>query len=627
MLEMHVRSCPTVKLTLMVRLIPPPWFKEKYPEEREMEAVNFKEENPPLKPSKVTGGLLGSEKFRLLSEKYLEAFVKHCESGPYANHIFGYQLFGGDAGEWYWPGLFSGTALTGYSEPTRQGLIKFLRKKYKNDVNALRKAWRNDQLTFETVKMPSPKRRMASENGLFRDPETTQDIYDVRSYLNDRTAECFLSASSIIRKLAPNKIVCIYNGYSLLFSKSTAIMFAGLQTVSRAIRSPLIDQLAAPIDYGLRRYKMPGVNINAFSASAALYNKSIWREEDTPTHLYELGLNSRSGSLRETIEIKRRSFGYTMAGRDGFWYCWQMNLPGFHQNEIMEDSAKMKKIADASVNRSRRSVAKVALIFDENETLMHTNPCGFAKFIEACNWTVYREMHNSGIPFDVYFPDDLANPKMPDYKMYVFLNQWAISDQLTDIIRKKLARNNALAVWQYAPGYIRNGRFDLDSMKKITGIGFTEERIRTTFAPEDIRNSQSPLVRGFTLDEEGMTLSPRFSAKQEPGTEILAKAKGLNIMARAGRSFWTLLPLTQELIRNLCREEGIHIYSNDGHTLVANESYLMVHTRKDGPFTVTLPSARKVTECIRNRNFGITKTIHENLAAGTTAIYLLEKTE
>ncbi|MBO4631494.1 MAG: beta-galactosidase [Lentisphaeria bacterium] len=626
MLEMHVKSCPTVKLNVMVRLIAPEWFKKKYPEELEMQAANFKEDNPPLKPCLKAGGLLGSEKFRKMSEKFLEAFIEHCEKGPYANHIYSYQLFAGDAGEWYWPGLFAGTSLTGYSEPTRQGLIKFLRKKYNNDVNALRKAWRNDQLTFETVKMPSPKRRLSSEHGLFRDPATAQDIYDIRCYLNARTAECFLSATSLVRRLAPKKIVGIYGGYAMLFAKGVPIMFSGLQTLSQSIRSSSIDFIATPLDYGLRRYKMPGVNINAFEASAALYNKSIWREEDIPTHLYELDLNSRSGSLRETLEVKRRAFGYTLAGRAGFWYCWQMNLPGFHQDEIMEDSAKMKKIADASVNRSRKSVAKVALIFDEYESLMYTNAAGYGRFMNACSWSFYRDMHNSGIPFDVYFPDDLANPKMPDYKMYVFLNQWAISDKLADIIRKKLARNQAMAVWQYAPGYIYNKRFDLNNMKKLTGISFTENMKQRNFAPEQIRYSKSPLAQGLSL-EDSLTLSPAFSAKQEPGTEILATANGLNILARAGRSLWSLLPLTPELIRNLARSEGIHIYSNDGNTLVVNESYLMVHTRKDGPFTVSLPAERKVTECIRNRDFGTTKTIHENLPAGTTAIYLLEKTK
>ncbi len=622
MLENYVANCPTNKLHIVISLTPPKWLRDKYPEEMEMNVLDWNSSTPRTAPCAVSGSPLGSENYQAMSEKMLEEVIRHCEQSKYKNHIFGYQLFGGDAGEWYWTGLFTGGGITGYSEPTRQSLIKFLRKKYDNNVNALRNAWRDETLEFETVKMPDPKRRMASENGLFRNPATTQDITDVRQFLNERTAECFLSATGIIRKNAPGKIVGIYNGYAMLYSKSSSMLFAGLQTLATAIRSPNIDIISTPIDYGLRRYGMPGVNINAFSASAALYGKMIWREEDIPTHLYELGHNSRSGSLRETLEVKRRAYGYTMAGRTGFWYCWQMNLPGFHQDEIMEDTEKMMKIAKESVECSRESVAEVALIFDENEPLLYTNPWHFGAFVEACNWSIYRDLHNSGIPFDVYFPDDLANPKMRDYKMYIFLNQWALNDKLASIIKKKLARNNAMAVWQYAPGYIRNGKFDVDAMRELTGIKFTERRDNNNFAAEKVKFAESPLVAGVSYDEP-YKLYPAFSANPEDGTEILAQLFGVNVMARKDKSFWTLFPLTVPLVRNLCASEGIHIYSDDGNTLIVNESYLMVHTLKEGPFTVRLPSTRNVTECISGKSFGATDKIQDNLPVGTTAIYKL----
>ena len=622
MLETYVSNCPTNKLYIVISLSVPKWLKEKYPEVAEMQVQGWNSPNPKIVPCAVTGGLLGSEKFQQMSEKMLEEYIRHCEQSKYRNHIFGYQLFGGDAGEWYWPGLFTGGGFTGYSEPTRQCFIKFLRKKYNNDIEALRRAWRNEKLDFDSVQIPEAKRRMASENGMFRNPMTTQDVTDVRQFLNERTAECFLSATGIIRKNAPGKIVGIYNGYAMLYSKSSSLLFAGLQTLATAIRSPNIDLISTPIDYGQRRYGMPGVNINAFSASAALHGKMIWREEDIPTHLYELGHNSRSGSLRETLEVKRRSYGYALASRTGFWYCWQMNLPGFHQDEIMEDTERMMRIAKESVGRSRKSVAEVALIFDENEPLIYTNPWQFGAFVEACNWSIYRDLHNSGIPFDVYFPDDMANPKMRDYKIYIFLNQWALDDSLATIIKGKLARNNALAVWQYAPGYIRNGKFDVNAMHDLTGIKFTERRDNNNFAANKVKFAESPLVSGVSYDEP-YKLYPAFSADAEGGTEILATLFGMNTMARKGKSFWSLFPLTVPLVRNLCAAEGVHIYSDDGNTLVVNESYLMVHTLKDGPFTVRLPSPRNITECISGKSSGTTDIIQDNLKAGTTAIYKL----
>ena len=623
LLKLYVETAPSVKITVVLGLTPEPWFWQKYPEEMERHIRD------PRNLSKTDGynakaGVLGSDKFKSLSEDLLTAVVRHCESGPYANHICGYQLFGGAAGEWYWPGLFAHGGNTGYSEPTRQGLIRYLRKKYKNDVGALRKAWRNDLLTFETVKMPDPIRKRGAENGIFRDRDAAQDVIDSREYLIDRTRECFLAAVGIVRKNAPGKIVGIYNGYVVLYAHMSVLPFTGLQTLSDAFYSPDIDIIATPVDYGMRRHRQPGVNINGFNGTAALYGKSVWREEDSATHLSQTSNNSRAGSLRETLEVKRRAFGYTLAGNYGFWYCWQMPLHGFHQDEIMEDTAKMKKIADASVNHSRKSVAEVAVIFDEKDSLLYSTPTRYSAFIRSSLWDVYRELHNTGIPFDMFFTSDLNHPKMRDYKMYIFLNQWAVDRNTIGQIKAKLARNGALAVWQYAPGYLENGRVSLSAMTALTGLRFAEKRSAVKFIPEKIAYRKSPLTDGIER-EDPLVFSPVFDVQPEAGVEILSTCAGMNIMAKKGRNFWTLLPLTPRLIRNLCREAGVHVYSEDGNTFIVNESYLMIHTLSDKPFTVTLPEVRHVTECISGKDLGRTQKISDRFPAGTTAIYRLKK--
>lgn len=625
LLKTYVEGCPTVKITLVISLTPEKWFWEKYPEEMECHVRNFRSKNAKVVPWNARTGQLGSEKFRLLSEKMLKAVIRHCEKSPYANHIYGYQLFGGDAGEWYWPGLFTHGGSTGYSEPTRQQLIRYLRKKYNNDVKALQKAWRDHKLTFETVKMPSPMRRYAAENGLFRDPGTTQDITDVRKFLTERTKECFLSATKIIRENAPNKIIGIYNGYVILYSHKSNIFFSGMQNLSDAFRSPYIDLISTPIDYEFRRYKHPGVNINGFNGTAALYGKSLWREEDSGTHLIQSSTNSRAGSLRETLEVKRRAYGYTMAGNYGFWYCFQMPLHGFHEEKIMEDTRRMKRLADASVNHSRKSVAQVAVVFDEKDSVLYCTPSRYSDFLKASLWDLYVKLHNAGIPFDLYFTEDLSHKKMPDYKMYIFMNQWAVNDDTLTMIRKKLARNNALAVWQYAPGYFRNGKTDLKNMSRVTGMQFAEKRKAISFAPRSVRYKDSALTKGVPMRKESLVLSPVFSVKPSPGVEILSTANGLNIMAQKGNHFWTLLPLNTQLIHNLCKKASVHIYSKDQNTLMVNESYLMVHTLNDRPFTVDLPGRFKVKACIGGKTAGITKQIREKVPAGTTCIYHLEK--
>jgi hypothetical protein len=91
------------------------------------------------------------------------------------------------------------------------------------------------------------------------------------------------------------------------------------------------------------------------------------------------------------------------------------------------------------------------------------------------------------------------------------------------------------------------------------------------------------------------------------------------------RSVWTLLPPSRELLTNLCQYAGVHVYSHGGETLLANDSYVMVHAPNAGPINITLPKEYEVFDCIDNHNLGITKVIQANLPqSGMTKIYRLK---
>ena len=629
MLAMHVKTCPTVKLEVHLGTATPAWFRKKYPEEDEMQArMPF---TSPLNLKKWVGSasLLGSERYIQAANRMIRDVVKHCEESPYANHIWGYHLNGGDAGEWYWPGQFTFGGLTGYSQPTRELFRKYLRKKYNNDVSALRKAWKNDKIDFETVEIPHPHRRwQKSENYIFRDPEQVQDIADIRHFMQERTVYCVTEAARAIKETAgKHKLVTVYYGYPILYANRKDLAFSGLQTTSEIFRSPYIDRVATPHDYSQRRCGDPGVVINGFNGSARLFNKGIWIEEDSSTHLSEQNKNTRTSTLRETLEVKRRAFGYTIAHNIGFWYCWQVALPAFHQDEVMEDCAKMTAIARKAYAKPRKSVAEVAVVFDEKDSLTYISPAWGNTYVRQCCWDVYRELYQTGAPFDMYLLGDLDHPDMPDYKVYVFMNTWSVTPDMRKKIHDKISRNNALAVWQYAPGFLDGTRFSLKNMESLTGFAFDMEKRNTVAGGNADIQSAHPIMKGISA--QPAKFGPVFSCKEGNGAEILIRSEGRNIAAYRPmprwRSFWTLLPLNQKLLRNLYDFAGVHIYSRGGETLVCNESYLMVHPPKPGKITIALPEAKTVLESISGRQFGKCKTFSDEVKyRGTTRIYELK---
>ena len=626
-LKLYVENCPANKIAPQINLTPPEWFKKKYPQELEQQVISKPGEPEVLSTWKGHGSLHGSDLYMNLAYKMIRALVKHCETSPYANHIWGYHLAGGDANEWYWPGQFT-PGYTGYSAPTQKLFRDYIRKKYKNDLSLLRKAWQNPAITFETVRVPSIERRLTSENLIFRDPARSQDVTDIRLFMQERTLHCAIESAKAVKEAAgKDKIVFTYYGYPLLYAGSTLMPFSGLQTTTEIFKSPYIDMLATPIDYSLRRCGEPGVNINGFTGTARLYNKLIFREEDSPTHLATTNLNSRTPTLRETNEIKRRSLGYTLTGPYGFWYCWMMGFHGFHQEEIMEDAAKLLEISKASLNLPQNSVAEAAVILDEKDSITYLAPERMNKFLTDTTWGVFRSLHQAGAPFETYMLSDLENPRMPDYKIYFFLNAWSITPQQRQMIHRKLTRNNALAVWLYAPGYLNGKTFSLQNMEKLTGIRFKDLRKTMTLGSDVDKVGNPALLKRF-VEFPAHTFGPVFHA-DETSAGILLKSRDLNIMAYkqmpGWRSFWTLLPPDLAIIRNLYDHANVHIYSRRGDTLTVNGSYLMLHAAKPGKVTIKLPRKQHVKECFTRKDLGKTDTITDEIPQkGTTRIWQLK---
>jgi len=624
-LALYIKTNPRCKIDVVLGTTPPAWYRKQFPEEQEEYYVNW--QRPEKKRWTGHGGLLGSDRYLKDSVRMIEDIVRHIENGPYAAHVYGYLITGGDAGEWYWPGQFAGGgSATGYSAPTRKAFRDWVRRRYNNDVSALRKAWNDPQLDFDKVELPLPKERFASENLFFRDPVRAAAVIDCRKFYQERTAMNAISYIKAIRRAAPGKQITTYYGYPMLYAGNPALAFSGLQTVSDILKCPELNWIATPIDYNQRRGGDAGANIAGYIGSAKLHGKGIWREEDIRTHLFERLTSGRTGSLRETCEVLRRAYAYTIADDYGFWYICQCGLHGYHQNEVMEDAARMKKIADEAARTDRRDISEVAIVFDEKDSLNFLAPKTSGNdFVSECIYCVFRKLHRMGAPFKLYFIDDLSDPKMPDYKLYIFLNQWSANAEQISAIHLKLAKNHATAFWCYAPGYLDGKRFSTDNMKKLTGFDFLEERamrhLSTTFDPAG-KFAKLPAL-------EAPAAGPVFSAKPGKGVQIVGRCGKYNTAAVLDlpdfRSVWSLLPPNREMLTALCELAGVHVYSRDGATLLANDSYVAIHSADTKPVEIKLPRKGNVVECISQKEYGAADRIKFTPEyVGQTAIFKIK---
>ena len=414
--ETMIKANPKAQIMPYLYLRPPTWFIQRFPEEIEKYYASETE----LKPY-YTAAPLASAKWQEVSKRNVRDMVRHIEESSYAGHVDGYVIACGDAGEWYWPGTFSGQGMPGYSNATKERFRKWLKVKYENDDKLLQRAWDNAAVTLATAEVPAPQLRGATEHFVFRDKQKACQVFDYREFMNTITLENITETCKTVKESSDfKKAVFIYYGYSMLhLGKGATLHKGGLHDLSAVMKSPYVDVIITPLDYTKRRGGEPGLNINGFYASAKLHNKLIWQENDLRSHFHTKPEFGRTANLQETITVFQRGFGMSLTNGAGFWWMPFANS-WYHQEETMRAVANIKRAADASLKvKAKESVSQVAIIFDE-KSCDYTAVSEAKKLVDSLYWETYAEASRMGTPFDLYLLPDLKNPKMPDYKLLDF---------------------------------------------------------------------------------------------------------------------------------------------------------------------------------------------------------------
>ena len=133
----------------------------------------------------------------------------------------------------------------------------------------------------------------------------------------------------------------------------------------------------------------------------------------------------------------------------------------------------------------------------------------------------------------------------------------------------------------------------------------------------DIKKSKVHLYPGiFAEDGEAIahfldTRKPSISIKETEGfTSIYCGSKFLSA----------------DVIKEIARFAGCHIYSDTDDVLYANNDYVAIHAAKSGVKTINLPSEASAYEVYEDKYYSnISKTITLDMLKGETKMFRLEK--
>lgn len=636
----------------------------------------------------------GSEKWRRDAASAVEETMDKIDSLPYADRIIGYFFSAGGTSEWYYinpmhygekvvysdSGGFEQTAervnedIVGDTSPAfKRAFSAYLKEIYGTD-EALRRAWGDDSVSLDEPRIPTGEERYfiygvdhdlthpiglranspapptptnGTNKGLFINMERTRVTYDFYRALHLITADAVMHFGKLVKEK--------YNGKKLsgaFYGAAGSTKFFDFGTVggvSKILESPYIDFLASPSVYENRQLGGYAGQRQVFD-SYRVHGKMFVCEDDTRTHhendfyrdAFELY------SIHDTENMLKREFGRNICTDvQAWWFDQIIGGKRYKDPEIYKLFKKQQKIAEEFYSGDRRKCSEIAFIYDEESYAVVSNESSVQNVELLRNY----ETDIIGAPYDRYYHTDLD--LAPDYKLYVFVNCYYLTDKEREQIKRKLRKNRATALFLWANGVINpdaeriqgaENVADLVGMSikeedavrygkfKVTGESFTKNldrgEIYGDFKRRMCANASSYTAR---VRSSKVFLTPAYTANDEKaenlGHFLDTGAPALSVKECDGyiSVYCGSKYVSADILREVARFAGCHIYEESGDVIYANRRYLTHHAASSGKKIIRLPEVVRVTDAYTGEDFGVTDRITLDVIKGDTTMLRLDK--
>lgn len=602
-----IRADPKARFHLRVHLEPmADWWPELYPEECEVTSLG-RQDHPSY----------ASQVWRKQTTDFLEAFEAHIRGIGMADRIVAYNIGAGHTGEWVKTGSSMAAPCGDYSGPMRSHFRTYLRERYGEDEYALRKAWNNSDITFDTCEVPTVGQQLDATNYAFRDPCLEHNVIDYFNCLAELCADLIIGFCRTLKDGSDGKApTAVFYGYLLDLawnsgffgewperwweSEYSTTQRCGHLGLRKVLLSPYVDYLASPYSYGFRG--IGGVGPSMIPAEAArIHGKLVIIEDDSRLHLYEDD-NTYGAvyNLQDCIAISRRNFNQLITRGEGAW--WPLSEMARHP-KFHSELKKYRKLGTFATRYLERSPsAEIAVLLDDESFVYETakNNVDIPLIIQQR----HQGLPRLGAPFDIYMLDDLIEGRMRPYKLYIFLNAFRLDSTRREALKREVRRNGRVALWVYAPGYI-DSDLSTDYMTDLTGFKFGIAK-QPWIATMHVMDFEHPITAGISQDffwGVNSLISPLFYL-EDPDARVLGQvvhSEGRCVPGMGIKSYpeWTSIFISAPnvpapVLRGIGRFAKVHLYSEAGDVLNVSRQLLGVHTISGGSRIFNLP--QKVQE-------------------------------
>lgn len=563
---------------------------------------------------------VSSLKYRQYSLKALKALIEFSEKN-YGSNMAGYHPTGGNTHEWFYANTWK-RELFGYDVSTQIAFRKWLKNKYKSDLN-LQKAWGKNLITINSATVPEPAERNSTKELI--NLQTHANVADFNLFLQDEMADIVILLNRCVKELAPNRLVLSFYGYGCEFSgvyNGPAV--SGHYALNKILKSNTADIICGPISYCDRMFG-GGKTAMGAAESIASYGKLWLDEDDTSTYLAPegsyAGAEDEVDTQAKTVKILRRNLSQQFIRNMSSWYMDLFGSGWFADPVLWR---QMQKIVELEKRFLKKSFTpEIALVYDEASLCMVGGSGNSAKTSKPLLFDIRPTLNRTAIPFGQYLLSDILE-NGSSAKINVFSGVYALDKKSRKLLKERT--KNTFNIWPWLSGYIdlSENKFSLNAVEELTTFKVTptsEELEAKAYATKE--GLKAGLPKSFGLNKKVQMLVP----KVEKGDIVLAtlKDKSPAVVVRKNNMFCSITKIPAELFRYAAKLANAPIYSSTGVAVYRNGNFISVCAAKDGVYKIDLFDTYKVCDVFENKEIAQTNSLILTLQKGDIKFYMLKK--
>ncbi len=534
---------------------------------------------------------MSSKKWKEDAQIGIKALIDHLRKSGNAKYVIGIAFADGQTCEWLWPlhpyGGKEKFMFASNAQADKDAYFEFLKAKYgKLPANAA---------------IPLPAAWDARDEGIFLDPVKNREVSDFFDFRNATVAEAIRIFTGLVKKETNGKLLSgAYYGYSMMHSRIFYnFQGCGHMRLNEVAKSKTCDLYFAPTMYGWRFPGNPDALMQPPEA-ITLHGGIPIAEFDYRTYSEPVAgqfHNGCSDTVEMSLSMLDKGFGLALVrAAGGHWM--ELHERWFREPLLNKHLSKLLNLYRSLPEKPAGTTpVEVCFVTCERTPLRTANNTGDG--VHRAVWAEFiRVMPRTGCAYSQVLLSDFLTPGLvKPHKFYIFANLFELTDEERILIKQRLKKENADALWLYAPGVLRPGKkVDITGITEMTGIAVkrTEGYIPIAWESEKEFGGKVRIAHLTT----GLNFMPKSGFDF-----VVARSNGLpsavcRIDGTRRDYFSAALVPEDKAMQIMLKKAGVHLYQNGSDMMHIGNDFVIIHTVSGGRKELILPNGTKARQIL-----------------------------